>query len=124
MRKKLLFLLGCLSMCIGVIGIVLPLLPTTPFILLSAFLFEKSSEKFHRMLLENKIFGKYIKDYVEKRGITYKNKIIAIIVLLLGMGKGFFSMNNIYGRIVLVLVFIAVLIHLLKLKTLKGERDV
>ncbi|MGL6066339.1 MAG: YbaN family protein [Cetobacterium sp.] len=124
MRKKLLFLLGCLSICIGVIGIVLPLLPTTPFILLSAFLFEKSSEKFHRMLLENKIFGKYIKDYVEKRGITYKNKIIAIIVLLLGMGKGFFSMNNIYGRIVLVLVFIAVLIHLLKLKTLKGERDV
>ncbi|MGL5963116.1 MAG: YbaN family protein [Fusobacteriaceae bacterium] len=124
MRKKLLFLLGCLSICIGVIGIVLPLLPTTPFILLSAFLFEKSSEKFHRMLLENKIFGKYIKDYVEKRGITYKNKIIAIIVLLLGMGKGFFSMNNIYGRLVLVLVFIAVLIHLLKLKTLKGERDV
>ncbi|MGL5175999.1 MAG: YbaN family protein [Cetobacterium sp.] len=121
MKKKLFFMLGCLSLLLGTIGIFLPILPTTPFVLLSAFLFERSSEKFHRLLLENKIFGKYIKDYTEKKGITYKNKVIAIIVMTLGMGKGFLSMNNIYGRTALVIIFFAVLTHLLKLKTLKAE---
>lgn len=119
MKKKLYLILGCLSLILGAIGIFLPLLPTTPFILLSAFLFEKSSEKFHKLLLENKIFGKYIKDYTEKKGITYKNKIIALTIMTLGMGKGFFSMQNIYGRGTLVIVFLGVSIHILKLKTLK-----
>ncbi|MGL4358745.1 YbaN family protein [Cetobacterium sp.] len=119
MKKKLFFILGCLSLLLGAIGIFLPILPTTPFVLLSAFLFERSSEKFHKLLLENKIFGKYIKDYTEKKGITYKNKIIAITVMTLGMGKGFLAMTNIYGRVALVITFFAVLTHLIKMKTLK-----
>ena len=119
MKKKLYLVLGWLSLVLGAIGVFLPLLPTTPFVLLSAFLFEKSSEKFHRLLLENKIFGKYIKDYTEKKGITYKNKIIAISVMTLGMGKGFLSMQNIYGRVFLLIVYLVVFTHILKLKTLK-----
>lgn len=119
MKKKIYLILGCISLILGAIGIFLPILPTTPFVLLSAFLFERSSEKFHRLLVENRIFGKYIKDYTEKKGITYKNKVIAIIIMTLGMGKGFFSMQNTYGRIALLVIFFAVLAHLLKLKTLK-----
>ncbi|WP_432204332.1 YbaN family protein [Cetobacterium somerae] len=120
MKKKFYFILGCISVILGVIGIVLPLLPTTPFILLSAFLFEKSSPKFHQLLLTNKIFGKYIEDYTERNGLTYKNKIIAITIMTLGMGKGFFAMQNVYGRIFLLMIFLGVLIHLLKLKTLRN----
>lgn len=123
MKKKLYLILGCLSLALGAIGIFLPILPTTPFVLLSAFLFERSSEKFHRLLLENRIFGKYIKDYTEKKGITYKNKIIAITVMTLGMGKGFFAMKNIYGRATLLIIFLGVLMHLLKLKTLKENQE-
>ncbi|WP_403559182.1 YbaN family protein [Cetobacterium somerae] len=67
MRKKLYLILGCLSLVLGAIGVFLPLLPTTPFILLAAFSFERSSEKFYRLLLENRIFGKYIKDYTQKK---------------------------------------------------------
>lgn len=119
MRKKLYLILGCLSLVLGAIGVLLPLLPTTPFVLLAAFLFERSSEKFHRLLLKNRIFGKYIKDYTQKKGITYKNKIIAISVMTLGMGKGFLSMQNIYGRAFLLIVYLVVLTHILKLKTLK-----
>ncbi|MGL4308312.1 YbaN family protein [Cetobacterium sp. SF1] len=121
MKKQLFLIGGGLSLILGTIGIFLPLLPTTPFIILSAFLFERSSERFHKMLIENKIFGKYLRDYMEQKGITLKNKVIAIIFLTLGMGKGFFSMKNIYGKTALVLIFIAVLVHLIKLKTLKGE---
>lgn len=119
MKKKIYLVLGCLSLILGAIGVVLPLLPTTPFVLLSAFLFERSSKKFHKLLLENKIFGKYIKDYTERKGITYKNKIIVIIAMTLGMGKAYFSMQNIYGRITLLIIFLAVLTHILKIKTLK-----
>lgn len=121
MRKKLYLILGCLSLFLGVIGIVLPVLPTTPFLLLSAFLFERSSKKFHDFLLENKVFGRYIKDYKEKKGITYKNKVIAITVMTLGMGKSFFSIQNIYGRVSILIIFLGVLVHLLKLKTLKNS---
>ena len=118
-EEKIIFNIRMFIFVLGAIGVFLPLLPTTPFVLLSAFLFEKSSEKFHRLLLENKIFGKYIKDYTEKKGITYKNKIIAISVMTLGMGKGFLSMQNIYGRVFLLIVYLVVFTHILKLKTLK-----
>lgn len=77
-KKKLLFILGFVSLALGIVGIIVPLLPTTPFLLLSAYCFNHSSEKFHNYILNNKIFGQYIRDYNEKKGITLKNKITAI----------------------------------------------
>lgn len=73
-KKNLLFLLGGLSLILGTVGIITPLLPTTPFLLLSIYAFGKSSEKCHKFILENRIFGQYIRDYQEKRGITLKTK--------------------------------------------------
>ena len=102
-------------------GIFIPLLPTTPFLLLASFLFERSSPKIHNLLINNRIFGKYISDYQEKKGITLKNKIISLVILTLGMGKAFFSMTSIIGRTFLIIIFIAVNYHIFKLKTLKGE---
>ena len=71
---------GWLSVGLGVIGIVLPLLPTTPFILLAAFCFARSSEKFHNLLLQHKYFGPIIKTWNEGRGIPRKTRN-----LILGM---------------------------------------
>ncbi|SJZ77198.1 hypothetical protein SAMN02745174_01506 [Cetobacterium ceti] len=121
MKQKILFVIGIFSLILGTIGIFLPILPTTPFVILSAFLFERSSEKFHKMLINNKIFGKYLKDYMEKKGISYKNKIIALIFLTLGMTKGFLSMKTPIGKTALIIIFIGVSTHIIKLKTLKGE---
>ncbi len=120
-KKHFFFIVAIFSLILGIIGIFLPILPTTPFLLLTALLLERSSPKFHRMLLENKIMGKYISDYTEKKGITLKNKIIALTFLTLGMGKGVLSMKTPYGRGALIVVFISVTYHILKLKTLKGE---
>ena len=119
MKKKIFFVIGCLSLGLGGIGVFLPILPTTPFILLSAFLFERSSEKFHTFLLENKLFGKYLKNYTEKKGITLKNKVIGIAIVSLGMGRVFFSINNTYGKVTIIIIFLGVLVHLLKMKILK-----
>ena len=83
MLKTFLLILGIISLLLGTLGVFLPLLPTTPFLLLSLYCFSKSSKKFHKALLENKIFGQYIRDYQEKKGVTLKNKIIAISILVI-----------------------------------------
>lgn len=119
MKKKLLFILGILSLVAGTIGIFLPLLPTTPFLLLSTYCFSKSSERFYNYILTNKVFGKYITDYREKKGITVKNKIVVLIVLTCGIGYSFTRVSTIQMQVLLAVVFIGVTWHILALKTLK-----
>lgn len=119
MKKNIFILFGVIFFILGTIGIVIPLLPTTPFYLLSACLFGKSSERYYKLLLNNKIFGKYIKDYHERKGITLKNKINSVILLSAGIGWSVYKMGNIHGTIFLAAVYLGVCFHILKLPTLK-----
>lgn len=119
MKKKLLFVVGIIAVILGSIGIFLPLLPTTPFLLLSLYCFSKSSKKFYNLLLENKIFGRYIKDYYEKKGITLKNKIVALLFLTTGILYSMYKIENKYLYIILILVYIGVTFHIIKIKTIK-----
>ena len=73
-KKNIFIVLGIISLIFGTVGIIIPLLPTTPFYLLSAYFFSKSSEKFHKFLLNNKVCGGYIRDYHERKGITLKDR--------------------------------------------------
>ena len=75
---------GTLSLALGVIGIFVPGLPTTPFVLLSAALYAKSSEKLYNWLLDNKYLGPRIKNYQRQKGVTLKGKY-KIIALMLTM---------------------------------------
>lgn len=119
MKKYILIAIGSISLALGVIGIFLPVLPTTPFLLLSAYCFSKSSDKFYNWLITNKVFGKYIKDYQEKKGITLKNKLIALGVLYIGIGFSMYKMQtHLHLIIFLAIVLVAVTVHILKLKTL------
>jgi len=79
--RHLLMGLGFLSVGLAVVGIVLPLLPTTPFLLLAAWCFSRSSRKFHHWLLSNRWFGQYIKDYQSGKGIPTRAKISALTLL-------------------------------------------
>ena len=119
MKKIFLLSLGAISLVLGCLGIFLPLLPTTPFLLLSAFCFSKSSEKFHKALLENKIFGQYIRDYQEKKGVTLKNKIIAISILAISITFSLTKISSFHLKLFLILVLFGVSCHILRLKTLK-----
>ena len=67
--KIFLISLGVFFICLGFVGIFIPVLPTTPFVLLSAALFARSSERFYRWLITNRFFGQYLKDYREGRGV-------------------------------------------------------
>lgn len=73
--------LGFLSFAIGIVGAVLPVLPTTPFLILSAALFAKSSERFHTWLLSTNLYQRYISDAVHKKQMTKKVKRNMLVTL-------------------------------------------
>jgi len=81
--RSLFIILGLLSLALGIIGIFLPLLPTTPFVLLAAFLFARSSKKMHHWLLSNKHFGPTLTQWEENRSISKQVKIRAIVIIVL-----------------------------------------
>ncbi len=120
MKKYLMMIGGVVSVVLGSLGIVLPLLPTTPFLLLAAYLFSQSSERFHDMLMRNRVLGKYIYNYTERRGIVLRDKIISLITLWGGIGFSFTRMSNIYGRTFLLVVVLGVTYHLVTIETLES----
>ncbi len=81
--KILLIIFGIISVVVGAIGIILPILPTTPFLLLSAFLFSKSSDRFHQYLIQTKLYQKYINEMVIERKTTRKKRNQSLFTLTL-----------------------------------------
>jgi uncharacterized membrane protein YbaN (DUF454 family) len=81
--KLILIILGTLSLCIGIVGVVVPGLPTTPFILLTAGLYIRSSERLYQKMINNRFIGIYIKEFRKNKGMTIKAKLTAIGVMWL-----------------------------------------
>ncbi len=73
--------IGWIALALGVIGIALPLLPTTPFLLLAAACFMRGSDRMYRWLTQNRVFGRYLRDYQEQRGVTLRVKVVALTVM-------------------------------------------
>ncbi|MCM8526086.1 MAG: YbaN family protein [Lentisphaeraceae bacterium] len=84
--RILLMASGFISVGLGIVGAILPVVPTTPFLILAAVCFSYSSEKFYNKIINNKYFGKNVVDYLEGRGIPMKAKIAAISVLWISIG--------------------------------------
>jgi len=116
--KFLLITAGTLSIFLGFIGIFLPILPTTPFLLLAAALYSKSSDKFYNWLISNRLFGSFIKNYRDGNGITIQAKFISLTSLWLVLGSTIiYAIDIIYIKILLFLIAIGVTIHLLLIPT-------
>ena len=108
---------GIIFVLIGCVGIAIPVLPTTPFILLAALCFTKGSKKLHTWLINSSIFGKYIDDYIKGRGIPLHAKIISIAFVWTGIGYSIYKMKDvIFGQVVLFLVAMSVSIHIAAIK--------
>lgn len=111
---------GFLLVVIGLIGIFLPLLPTTIFLLLASACFVKSSPKTNEWLRNHKILGVYLKNYQDKTGLTIKSKVFTIIFLWLSIvTSAFFLTNEFYIRIILFAIAISVTTHIVLIKTKK-----
>ena len=121
-KRRLLIGAGTLSTGLGIIGIFVPILPTTPFLLLAAACYMRSSERFYRWLISNRIFGAYVRNYIEGRGIPIKIKILTILLLWLTIGLTVtFGVQNMVIRIVLICVAIGVTTHIILIKKRKFE---
>lgn len=110
---------GSLALILGTIGIFLPVLPTVPFLLLALFCFSRSSEKAYQFIINNKYFGKTIKDYKEGRGLSIAVKIRAIIYVSVGIGFSIYKIQNLHLKIFLAIILLAVVTHIATLKTKK-----
>ncbi len=118
--KWILITSGTILVGLGVLGIFMPLLPTTPFLLLATLCFARSSKRFYNWLLNNRWFGKYIRNYLDKKGIPLKAKIFTISLLWITiLFSAIVVVSILFIRIILILIAIGVTIHILSIRTLK-----
>ena len=124
MKKRLLFTAGTLFTAIGILGIFVPILPTTPFLLLAAACYLRSSQRFYDWLLNNRFFGAYIKNYMQGKGMPLRVKIFTVILLWITITLSMWLATQILAvRIILALVAIGVTTHIILIKTTKGEEN-
>ncbi len=107
MSRPLYLIAGILSLILGLIGVLLPLLPTTPFVLLAAFCFSRSSEALHRKLLANRLFGPLIRDWEENGIIPFKVKCLSTSMVLLMVSYPLLFKSFALGLKVLVVLSVA-----------------
>ncbi len=120
--RVLLMIAGTFFVAVGLIGVILPILPTTPFLLLAAACYSKSSERCHRWLLTNRLFGNYIHNYLRGRGIPMRVKLSTIGFLWVTISvSAFFFVNILWVRLLLFVIAIGVTLHILTLRTLKPD---
>ena len=125
--RTLWFVAGTICVVLGSIGIVLPVLPTTPFLLAAAACYCKSSPRMHNWLLNNRLFGEYIRNYKEGKGLTVKTKLTALTMLWVTIGfSTVFMLNRLLPaqlvlpmQLIMTAVAIAVSTHILRLPTFK-----
>jgi uncharacterized membrane protein YbaN (DUF454 family) len=115
--NRLIFLGGTITLILGIIGIVLPILPTTPFLLVTAAAYAKSSKKFYNWLMSNRILGMYIKNYKEGKGMPLKLKIFTISVLWITITISLVFLTNLFWlQIILIGIALVVSIHIIRIK--------
>jgi uncharacterized membrane protein YbaN (DUF454 family) len=109
---------GTICVVMAVAGIFLPLLPTTPFLLLAAFLYSRGSKRFHGWLLGNRWFGDYLRRYREHRSMTRRHKVFTLTLLWVVVGlSAAFVVAQWWARLLLAIVAVGVTIHILWLGT-------
>jgi uncharacterized membrane protein YbaN (DUF454 family) len=112
-KRRILIGAGTLSTGLGIIGILVPILPTTPFLLLAAACYMRSSERFYRWLINDRIFGAYVRNYIEGKGMPVKIKMFTILLLWLTIALTIvFGVQNIVIKIVLICIAVGVTAHI------------
>ncbi|RBO83947.1 hypothetical protein DFP76_103221 [Marinomonas aquiplantarum] len=122
-KKYLYLLLGWLSLITGIIGIYLPLLPTTPLVLLAAWCFSKSSKRFHSWLINHKFFGPIVRDWQSEDGIPKRSRNRAIIFMWLGMSISMLIVYRFWATVGLISIGVCVSIYLLRLPLREDLQD-
>ena len=120
--KLLWLMIGIVSMVLGAIGVVLPVLPTTPFLLLASFCFAKGSDRFHKWFIGTKLYKKHLESFVTSRSMTLKTKLCILLPASAMLILAMLAMSNIYGRVFIVFLIIFKYIYFFtRIETVKAE---
>lgn len=122
--KVIYIIIGSFSLALGTIGIFLPVLPTTPFLLLTAYFYLRSSERLYHWLVNHKVFGKYIHDYIKYRSIPLKTKILALVLLWPSIIVSLYFIPLFPVKVMLVCIASTVTVYIIRLKTRVEQKNI
>lgn len=120
-KKIMLIIVGSISLSLGITGIFLPILPTTPFLLLSCYCYLNSSERLYKWIINHRVFGEYIYNYLTYRAVRRKAKIRTFVFLWSALIISMLLVSGAALKLFLFAVGIGVSIHIFTLKTLTDE---
>jgi hypothetical protein len=124
--KKICYIvLGCITLALGALGAVLPILPTCPFLMVSAFCFGRSSQRLNNWFVNTKLYKNNLESFVQGRGMTMATKLRIVGTVTLLMAIGFIMMSRVpVGRVILAIVWVAHLIYFFfGVKTLEKDSE-
>jgi uncharacterized membrane protein YbaN (DUF454 family) len=118
LKCRLCVIAGSAALILGIIGIIVPVLPTTPFLLLAALFYMRGSQRLYQALLQNRFVGQYVTNYLEGRGMSLKMKVWTLSALWITIIlTAVLATENLPVRIILAVVLAGVTIHILMIKT-------
>lgn len=119
-KRYIYIIVGLLSFAIGAIGVILPILPTTPFLLLASFCFVRGSEKFDRWFKSTKMYKKHLESFVNEKAMTMKQKVIILLFVNIMLAIPIILIDNLHMRLFLLgLICIKLYYFIFKIKTIK-----
>jgi uncharacterized membrane protein YbaN (DUF454 family) len=116
--RLVLNIIGSLSLGLAILGIFLPLLPTTPFLLLASACYLRGSERLHRWLMNNRVLGEYIRNFQERRGIPLRAKVVTIALLWASVLFSIYKVEILALEFLLVAIAVGTSTLILRMKTL------
>jgi uncharacterized membrane protein YbaN (DUF454 family) len=122
MKRRLFVIAGTIALVIGIVGIFMPVLPTTPFLLLTAICYMRGSKRLYDALLYNRFIGSYIRNYLEGKGMALKMKIWTIALLWIAIVcTAVLATDSLIIRIILAVVLVGVTIHIVLIRTVRDN---
>ena len=119
-KRAVLVVAGSLCLGLAVLGLFLPLLPTTPFLLLASACYVRSSERLHGWLMGNRLLGGYIRNFKERRGIPLRAKVTTVALIWLPLAYSVYRLDTLWLEVLLVLMGLTWSVIIFRMKTLKG----
>lgn len=119
-KKALLVAAGSVCLALAVLGVFLPLLPTTPFLLLASACYVRSSERLHGWLMGNRLLGGYIRNFQERRGIPLRGRVVTVVLLWLPLLYSVYRLDLLWVELLLVVMGLTWSVLILRMKAVKG----